>query len=313
MPMTFAIARAAFQNSVPARRDQFARQVKARLKSISHESNYILRYPDEILEMAEVELRERSALAAARLRQRIDSGWIPENANSVSVALGDLYNGFDSWTKDASSDLYAAVEAAFHDVGRTDHEAMQQNVRRLGQVQVQTHNEFASALEADAASKRRELNSLSGAATPKLETKPNSLQYQYDVFICHASEDKETFVRELAESLKSVGVSVWYDAYTLKVGDPLLKTIVNGQQTSRFGIVVLSHAFFEKEWPQHELEGLFALQTSNREKVILPVWHGLTAEDVRRYNPILAGHMAAKSSDGISKVVSALMLVIRPT
>ena len=35
------------------------------------------------------------------------------------------------------------------------------------------------------------------------------------LFICHASEDKEEFVRPLAETLRSQRVNVWYDKFSL--------------------------------------------------------------------------------------------------
>jgi hypothetical protein len=39
---------------------------------------------------------------------------------------------------------------------------------------------------------------------------------------------------------------------------------------SRFGVVILSPAFFAKEWPNKELDGLVAREDS-RGKVILPI------------------------------------------
>lgn len=43
----------------------------------------------------------------------------------------------------------------------------------------------------------------------------------HDVFISHASEDKDDFVRSLANSLISHGLNVWYDEMTLRIGDSL--------------------------------------------------------------------------------------------
>ncbi len=60
---------------------------------------------------------------------------------------------------------------------------------------------------------------------------------------------------------------VWYDEFTLRVGDSLRRSIDNGLKNSRYGIVVLSEAFFNKEWPQRELDGVFAREV-NGEKVI---------------------------------------------
>jgi hypothetical protein len=129
---------------------------------------------------------------------------------------------------------------------------------------------------------------------------------QWDAFICHASEDKEGFVRPLAELLSQKGLEVWYDDFTLTVGDSLRRSIDRGLGWSRFGIVVLSSAFFEKEWPQRELDGLVAREVEGR-KVILPVWHEVGFEEVKRYSPTLADRVAAKSSEGLEGVVCKLI------
>jgi hypothetical protein len=41
----------------------------------------------------------------------------------------------------------------------------------------------------------------------------------FDVFISHASEDKDEIVRPLATALQSSGLSVWYDKFELRIGD----------------------------------------------------------------------------------------------
>lgn len=66
----------------------------------------------------------------------------------------------------------------------------------------------------------------------------------YDVFICHASEDKEDFVRPLAEALRQENVEVWYDEFTLRLGDSIRRSIDKGLKQSRFGLVVLSKGCF---------------------------------------------------------------------
>lgn len=128
---------------------------------------------------------------------------------------------------------------------------------------------------------------------------------RWDVFISHASEDKDSFVRPLADALEKTGLQVWYDETTLKVGDSLRRAIDHGLSNSRYGIVVLSHSFFAKPWPQNELDGLFAMEVRGV-KVILPVWHNVAKDDVSRYSPILAGRLAANSGDGIETVVRQL-------
>jgi hypothetical protein len=66
--------------------------------------------------------------------------------------------------------------------------------------------------------------------------------YHNDVFISHAWEDKG-FVRPLAEILRSLGLKVWYDEFTLQIGDSLSRSIDAGLAESRYGLVVISPAF----------------------------------------------------------------------
>ena len=121
-------------------------------------------------------------------------------------------------------------------------------------------------------------------------------QKQYDVFVSHASEDKAGFVRPFVDSLKAKGVEVWYDEFELQVGDRLRHSIDNGLRNSRYGIVVLSEAFFKKEWPQRELDGLFAREIHG-EKVILPIWHKISKNEVLSYSPIIADLLAINTTD----------------
>ena len=128
---------------------------------------------------------------------------------------------------------------------------------------------------------------------------------KWDVFISHATEDKNEFVRPLAKALEASGLSVWYDELTLKIGDSLRRKIEEGLANSRYGIVVLSTSFFEKKWTQDELDGLASKEVAGT-KVILPVWHNIDFAEVQRQAPMLSGRLAAKSSDGIDKVVRQL-------
>ena len=119
---------------------------------------------------------------------------------------------------------------------------------------------------------------------------------QYDAFISHASEDKDSVVRPLAEKLRELGFKVWYDEFQLKVGDSLRRSIDKGLANSKFGIVVLSSAFFAKNWPQYELDGLVARETSGNGKVILPLWHKVSKDEVMSYSPSLADKVALNTA-----------------
>jgi len=130
---------------------------------------------------------------------------------------------------------------------------------------------------------------------------------EYDVFISHASEDTESFVEPLANALGEAGLNIWYDRFELKLGDSLREKIDQGLANSRYGVVVLSKAFFSKEWPKSELDALVTRQNSEGKKVILPIWHDVAAEQVNKFSPILASKMAARSCDGIEAVVAQIV------
>lgn len=144
----------------------------------------------------------------------------------------------------------------------------------------------------------------SSAGKPAVETK------SWDVFISHASEDKNSFARPLAEALEAEGLSVWFDESTLTLGDSLRRSIDKGLARSRYGIVIVSEAFLSKEWPQRELDGLVAREDDGG-KVVLPIWHNITVSEVRRHSPTLADRLAISSSKGVATVVGELLRVVR--
>ncbi len=129
------------------------------------------------------------------------------------------------------------------------------------------------------------------------------------LFISHASEDKDRFVRPLADALKD-RFDVWYDEFELRLGDSLPTKIDEGLRSSDYGIVVLSPDFFSKKWPVSELNGLFALETSNQ-KLILPIWLNIGEDDVRNFSPILADRKAVAADKGIDVVVREIELAVQ--
>lgn len=128
----------------------------------------------------------------------------------------------------------------------------------------------------------------------------------FDVFLCHASEDK-AFVDPLVQALKDAGISVWYDSDLMSWGDDLRRSIDNGLINSKFGIVVFSKAFLKKKrWTEHELNGLFAKERGGK-KAILPIWHDITQEDLASYSPSFVDRVAMMSDrHSVSEIVQKL-------
>ena len=134
---------------------------------------------------------------------------------------------------------------------------------------------------------------------------------EYDFFISHASEDKDDFVRPLAEALVEAGCNVWYDETMLKPGDSLRRSIDKGLVDSRFGIVVISPSFIKKSWPEYELNGMVAKEM-NGHKVIIPIWYNVTIDDVLHFSPTLADKLAIDASRlTLEEVVERAMSVLQ--
>lgn len=119
---------------------------------------------------------------------------------------------------------------------------------------------------------------------------------EYDVFISHASEDKDEVARPLAEALRNNGLSVWYDEFELKIGDSLRRKIDKGIANSNFGVIVISRDFISKGWTNYELDGLIT-RAVNGEQTMLPVWHNVTKREVINYSPSLADKLARSTTD----------------
>lgn len=118
----------------------------------------------------------------------------------------------------------------------------------------------------------------------------------YDVFISHASEDKDDVARPLAEALRENGLSVWYDEFELRIGDSLRRKIDKGIANSNFGVIVISRDFISKGWTNYELDGLIT-RAVNGEQTMLPIWHNITKREVINYSPSLADKLARSTTD----------------
>ncbi|QDT24354.1 toll/interleukin-1 receptor domain-containing protein [Gimesia chilikensis] len=127
----------------------------------------------------------------------------------------------------------------------------------------------------------------------------------WDLFISHASEDKDEIVRPLANIFSANNVNVWYDEFEFEIGDNLRETIENGLRNSRYGLVVLSQHFFEKYWPKRELDGLITLETTGNDR-ILPIWHKVTAEDVKKHVLLLAGRYGLSTNEGLNVIADKI-------
>lgn len=134
---------------------------------------------------------------------------------------------------------------------------------------------------------------------------------QYDVFISHASEDKNAIVRPLANALQDEGLRVWYDEFELRIGDSLRRKIDQGLANSRVGLVVLSQAFISKGWTNYELDGIVTKAVTG-EQVLLPIWHNISKQEVIAFSPSLADKLArSTATHTVQEIASEIAELIK--
>lgn len=212
-------------------------------------------------------------------------------AKSIASKLADLNR--------AQTSLEKAEDADRKKVAADQKKADDLRARQLKQLEQQLRDQQQSAVAAPIS-----------VSIPVTKTEDDILP-EYDVFISHASEDKDSFVRPFAEKLTTAGITPFYDEISLTWGDSLRRRIDRGLARSRFGIVVLSKNFFAKEWPQRELDGLVALEIQGQSR-ILPIWHEVSKDEVARFSPSLADKVALNTSVlSVSEIVEKLLPLCR--
>lgn len=190
------------------------------------------------------------------------------------------------------------------------YQADEKERKRLADLEKRQQREqldYQKKLQAEIQTTNRMVSSVENAINKSINTD----DIEYDLFISHASEDKDEFVRPLAETLEGMGVKVWYDEFTLKVGDSLRQSIDRGLVNSRFGTVILSPSFCSKNWTQYELDAMVAKEMHGH-RMILPIWHRITKYEVINFSPTLADKLALNTSiNSIKEIAEKLAEVVQ--
>ena len=133
---------------------------------------------------------------------------------------------------------------------------------------------------------------------------PKTLE-KYDLFLCHAWDDRKGVAKELSDKLTEKGIKVWFSEKNLPLGSTMLREIDKGLSKSRAGIVLVTPAFLKRV----EGEGvadkeLSALLAKDR---LIPIVHNTTYEALRNVSPLLGSRSGLDTSeDTMDEVVDKL-------
>ncbi|MGX4667805.1 TIR domain-containing protein [Cerasibacillus sp. JNUCC 74] len=140
----------------------------------------------------------------------------------------------------------------------------------------------------------------------------NNQPKEYDVFISHSADDKDSFVDDLASALKEANISIWYDNDSIGWGKSIRQEIDKGLTHSKYGIVVISPTFIKKYWTNYELNGILSKEGSSGTQMILPIWHNITADEVKKYSHSLSNLLALNTAfNPIDEIVENVKKIVK--
>jgi hypothetical protein len=106
-------------------------------------------------------------------------------------------------------------------------------------------------------------------------------------FVSYDSRDRDVAQR-IAIGLQRLMCPVWYDEFSLKVGDNLRDSIEKGLRECRKCVLVLSPNFFSNRgWTKKEFDSVFTREVLEEKPLVLPVWYGVGEHEVYEYSPSL--------------------------
>lgn len=117
----------------------------------------------------------------------------------------------------------------------------------------------------------------------------------FDMFLCHAWDDRRDAARQLCDQLKAKGVRVWFSEDDIGPGVPFMRAIDRGLAKSRAGIVLVTPALL-KRLPSggvadKELSELLARD------LLIPIVHETTFDALREVSPLLASRNGYDTAD----------------
>jgi hypothetical protein len=217
---------------------------------------------------------------------------LPETSRCVLSAEGDsiyVETGFVDYSERCKSDTLVFTKRIFIYIDAILDPEIRQQITDLGT----QHGFYIVVRDQEYAMKRSRLE------------KPLA-------FISHDSRDKDSLVRGLVQELSKLMCQVWYDEYSLKVGDSLRASIEQGLKEAQTCVVVLSPHFLANEgWGKAEFDSIFTREIFEKRNLILPVWHNVGVEEVYQYSPRLAGKVGLSSSLGVGELARQLANVIK--
>ncbi len=130
-------------------------------------------------------------------------------------------------------------------------------------------------------------------------------------FISHDSRDKELIATKLANELQRRMLPIWYDEYSLKLGDSLRESIEKGLKECKKCILILSPNFLQNSgWTKTEFNTIFTREIIETKNLVLPIWAGVSKQEIYEFCPILVDRVGVNWDKGIETVVTKIQQIL---
>ena len=234
------------------------------------------------------------------------SYYVPQAANVVGICL--------SLIKEPKHTLAASEGVEVHSGFVGEEQSSSLELKFSGRLFIYTENELTKEHIDQLKAVASELGISARIRGPKFVKERSKLEKPL-AFISHDSRDKDDIARPLAIQLSTMLCPVWFDEFSLKVGDSLRQSIETGLKECKKCILILSPNFLSNEgWSKKEFDSIFTRELLENEKVILPIWYNVSKHDVYDYSPSLADRVAINWSLGKKEAARQLYkaIVMRP-
>ncbi|PHV66622.1 TIR domain-containing protein [Williamsia muralis] len=247
--------------------------------------------------------KRKKALAAGQAADKSKSPATQKSKRADAERLTKAANDAEKKRADLEKKLAATEVKVNAALGKVEKERAVRERSRERKLQ-----ELARTTDRAATQFATPLPSRVGATTPLIRNQ----RPEHDVFLSHASEDKDEIARPLKDALEALDLNVWFDEIRIKVGHSIRQSIEEGISNSRFGVVIVSPDFFAKQWTNAELDALFGKKMGTGENLVLPVWHHVSKDEVMRHSPLLAGILALNTAImTVDEIAAALAEAVR--
>ena len=103
---------------------------------------------------------------------------------------------------------------------------------------------------------------------PKKIQDLKTMYKKYDIFISHASEDKDDIAMPIFNACNLIGISAFLDVKYIKWGDSLTEKINHALGQSKFVLAILSDSSVDKTWPAKEINSALARELAGKQKIL---------------------------------------------